>query len=165
MQTERKSAEGGLLMIGGNFGKFRWQGIFSVRYAACTKGSSKAIHTVSSYFYCHPSLLFSIVLKTIYKRVSPNALRTNEHPARMVSAAPTDSRLGLTSTKSMATKLPVSCTHSQMKSPSRSVRPPRTGVPVLGAHCGSSASTSNDRWMGVSWPMWARAFSTTRPIP
>lgn len=88
-----------------------------------------------------------------YKRVSPNALRTNEHPARMVSAAPTVSRLGFTSTRSMATRLPVSWTHSQMKSPSRRVRPPRTGVPVLGAHWGSSASTSNERWMGVSLPM------------
>lgn len=80
-----------------------------------------------------------------YRSVSPNALRTNEQPARIVSVAPIVSKLGLTSTRSIATRLPVSWTHSQMKSPSRRVRPPRTGVPVLGAHCGSSASTSNDR--------------------
>jgi hypothetical protein len=53
----------------------------------------------------------------------------------------------------IATKEPVSCTHSAMKSPSLSVRPPLTGVPVLGAQRGSRASTSNDRCIGVSFPM------------
>lgn len=66
-----------------------------------------------------------------HSRVSPNAHLTMEQPALMVSCAPATSKLGFTSTKSSATKLPVSCTHSAMKSPSRSVRPPRTGVPLV----------------------------------
>ena len=99
---------------------------------------------------------------------SPSAHRTSELPVRNVSLAPTSlsvPRLGLTSTRSTATRLPVSCTLSQIKSPSRSVNPPLTGVPVLGAHIGSSASTSNDRWIGVSLPICANAISTTRPMP
>ena len=62
-------------------------------------------------------------------------------------------------------RLPVSATHSAMKSPSRKVRPPRTGVPVLGAQVGSSASTSKERWMGVSPPIQPRAMSMTLPMP
>lgn len=83
-----------------------------------------------------------------YNNDSPRAHLTNEQPALTVSCAPrsfSGAKLGLTSTRSMATKLPVSCTLSQIKSPSRSVNPPRTGVPVLGAHIGSSASTSKER--------------------
>ncbi|KAF2455394.1 hypothetical protein BDY21DRAFT_75160 [Lineolata rhizophorae] len=97
--------------------------------------------------------------------VSPNAHLTMEQPARTVSAAPWASRLGLTSTRSSATRLPVAATHSAMKSPSRSVRPPRTGVPVLGAHMGSRASTSKERWMGTSGPTQASAMSMTLPMP
>lgn len=81
----------------------------------------------------------------LYNSVSPSAHLTIEQPALTVSSAPCSSKLGLTSTRSMAIRLPVSWTHSAMKSPSRRVRPPRTGVPVLGAHIGSSASTSKDR--------------------
>ena len=116
-----------------------------------------------------PSLLLNLMSRISihhhHNSVSPNAHLTNEHPARIVSAAPPASSDGFTSTKSIATRLPVSCTHSAMKSPSRRVRPPRTGVPVLGAHCGSRASTSKERWMGVSEPMCARASSITRPMP
>lgn len=51
-----------------------------------------------------------------HRRLSPSAHLTKEHPALTVSCAPMSltpgSRVGLTSTRSMATKLPVSCTHS-----------------------------------------------------
>jgi hypothetical protein len=87
--------------------------------------------------------------KQIYRRDSPNAHLTKEQPDLTVCCAPISSspgsNVGLTSTKSIATKHPVSWTHSAMKSPSLNVRPPRTGVPVLGAHIGSSASTSKER--------------------
>lgn len=102
-------------------------------------------------------------------RDSPKPHLTSEQPLLTVCWAPISSTpgssVGLTSTRSMATKHPVSWTHSAIKSPSRSVNPPRTGVPVLGAHIGSSASTSKERWMGVSFPMCARAISMTLPIP
>lgn len=100
-----------------------------------------------------------------YSKVSPSAHLTMLQPARTVSLAPCSSRLGFTSTRSSATSEPVSATHSAMKSPSRRVNPPRTGVPVLGAHMGSSASTSNDRWIGVSLPIQPSAMSMTLPMP
>jgi len=55
-----------------------------------------------------------IIHTSRYNRVSPNAHLTSEHPALIVSAAPTASKDGLTSTRSIATRLPVSCTHSAM---------------------------------------------------
>ena len=59
-------------------------------------------------------LWHSKIIAHHHKRVSPSAHLTKEQPALIVSAAPTASREGFTSTKSMAIRLPVSCTHSAM---------------------------------------------------
>lgn len=59
-------------------------------------------------------LRYSKTIAHRYKSVSPSAHLTKEQPALIVSAAPTASREGFTSTKSMAIRLPVSCTHSAM---------------------------------------------------
>lgn len=51
----------------------------------------------------------------LYSRLSPSAHLTSEHPARTVSLAPASlTSCGLTSTRSMAIRFPVSCTHSAM---------------------------------------------------
>lgn len=76
-----------------------------------------------------------------HSRVSPSAHRIKLMPALTVSAT-LPSTSGLTSTKSTPTHCPVSATASQMKFPSLNVNPPLTGIPVLGAHMGSNASTS-----------------------
>jgi len=108
----------------------------------------------------------------VHSKLSPSAHLTSEQPALTVSLTayglPCSLICGLTSTcmqihqhrshcfseresrnekhtRSIATSAPDSCTHSQIKSPSRSVNPPLTGVPVLGAHIGSRASTSKLR--------------------
>lgn len=92
-----------------------------------------------------------------HNSVSPNAHLTMEHPALIVSFAPSISKLGFTSTRSNATRLPVSWTHSAMKSPSRRVRPPRTGVPlwvnVLVCDAGGGS------YGRLTWrePTWGRA--------
>lgn len=44
------------------------------------------------------STMDTYMVRIDQRRVSPSAQRTNEHPARIVSAAPTASREGLTST-------------------------------------------------------------------
>jgi hypothetical protein len=60
--------------------------------------------------------LLPIPPSSVYSRDSPKAHRTREQPALTVSCAPISlmpgSNVGLTSTKSIATNEPVSCTHS-----------------------------------------------------
>lgn len=60
---------------------------------------------------------------------------------------------GLTSTKSSALSLPVSWSTFPICMISGKVRPPSTGVPVLGANHGSTESMSTLQWIGRREPL------------
>ena len=101
---------------------------------------SKQLANFLEFRNCKSHYQSPLYQSSTYSNVSPNAHLTSEHPARIVSWAPASSRLGFTSTcsitcslaseksitnktwmervlrltKSIATKLPVSWTHSDM---------------------------------------------------
>ena len=110
-------------------------------------------------FFKQPSF-FQQVLDT-YNAPLPSAATIISFSALAVfstaASSPSEPANGFASTRSIEFKRPVSASSRAIKSPPSRLRPPGTGVPVLGAKAGSKASMSKESWSSVEEPRWVRA--------